>query len=406
MTTLLHFNIPASGHMNPVLAVIPELVARGARVVCCNTEAYREKIERAGAEFIPYPALPEIEALLAHQHEANLALNVIGLLDIGRKLLPMVRQTIQQVRPDAVLYDSLTGWGRWGAELEGVRGAGIITTFVIDTGTIPPLSPRELLKTMRQFAGQLPNYLRLRHTLTKMGVKNPPYLQTLMHTSPTCNIVFTSRALQPGGEKLGERFTFVGVSLGTRADVLDVTIEGTRPLVYISLGTINNRDIGFYKTCFAALGGLDVQVVMSVGRETDIHELGTPPDNFTVRPFVAQLEVLKHAEIFVTHGGMNSVHEGLVFGVPMVVIPQQSEQAIVARHIEAKGAGVLLNPKQVDADTLRAAVTHTLNNRASLHKTAMALGQTLLEAGGAIQAAERLLAWAQPSNESISGKSG
>ena len=45
-------------------------------------------------------------------------------------------------------------------------------------------------------------------------------------------------------------------------------------------------------------------------------DIGRPPPNFIVQPYVPQLEVLRRAAAFVTHGGMNSVSESLGLGVP------------------------------------------------------------------------------------------
>ena len=54
------------------------------------------------------------------------------------------------------------------------------------------------------------------------------------------------------------------------------------------------------------------------------------------------MEVLKIADVFVTHGGMNSVNEALVCGVPMVVIPFVSDQFVNAECVEKLGVGMML----------------------------------------------------------------
>ena len=63
MARIFFFSIPAHGHVNPTLPLVRELTARGHRVIYYETEEFREKIEKAGAEFIsiePYmPPAPE-----------------------------------------------------------------------------------------------------------------------------------------------------------------------------------------------------------------------------------------------------------------------------------------------------------------------------------------------------------
>jgi len=78
-------------------------------------------------------------------------------------------------------------------------------------------------------------------------------------------------------------------------------------------------------------------VIMSVGRNIQIESLGLVPDNFLVENFVPQLEVLKRADVFITHGGMNSLNEALYFGVPVIVVPQQVEQAFNMRRLKKLG---------------------------------------------------------------------
>ena len=65
-------------------------------------------------------------------------------------------------------------------------------------------------------------------------------------------------------------------------------------------------------------------IVMSIGNKTKISYLGEIPKNFIVKNYVPQTELLTYTKLFITHGGMNSVHEGLYNGIPLVVIPQSA----------------------------------------------------------------------------------
>ena len=55
-----------------------------------------------------------------------------------------------------------------------------------------------------------------------------------------------------------------------------------------------------------------------------------------------QLDVLAHADVFITHAGMGGAGEALWFGVPTVAIPQAVDQFANAAQLEAIGAGVQL----------------------------------------------------------------
>lgn len=393
MQTFLYFNVPAAGHVNPSLGIIAALTAGGARVVCCNGEEYRAKLEAVGAEFVPYPPSPAIQRLALLQHEGNIPQNATLLLEIAAELLPFCLEQIERVKPDAVIFDSLAGWGRWAAQKAEIPAAAFITTLVLTPTSLPPMPLKVMAKNLWLFARHTPDYLAARRKLAQVGVRGAGYVEALTNLSPSCNVVFTSQAFQPGGDRFGAAYHFIGASVGARADRLDFTPDPAKPLVYVSLGTLNNRDVAFYRACFEALGDLPVQVVMSIGRDTDPTALGAVPENTLVRPFVAQLEVLKHARMFITHGGMNSVHEGLLSGVPLVVVPQQLEQAAVAKRVEQLGAGIALLHKPTTSAMLRSAVERVLSDGAYAAR-AGELGQGLREAGGAEKAAHALVTWA------------
>ena len=103
-----------------------------------------------------------------------------------------------------------------------------------------------------------------------------------------------------------------------------------------------HRRPGFYRACFQALGGRDLDVILSVGEATDPAALGQIPDNFQVERRVDQLAVLAKADAFLTHCGMNSANETIFCQVPAILFPQQGEEAAVADRMEALGLGARL----------------------------------------------------------------
>ena len=130
---------------------------------------------------------------------------------------------------------------------------------------------------------------------------------------------------------------------------------------------------------------------MSIGTTITEASLGSPPANIVVRPWVPQLDVLRRASVFVTHGGMNSVSEGLDHGVPLVVVPQMGEQEIVARRVEELGAGVCLTGRDVTPERLRQSVDRVRHDRTFRAQAAL-VRQSFDAAGGAAVGADAILA--------------
>ncbi len=85
---------------------------------------------------------------------------------------------------------------------------------------------------------------------------------------------------------------------------------------------------------------------------------------------------------------MNSVHDALYLGVPLLVVPQQDEQTLTATRIAQFGAGLKLS--KPTPETLRHSAERILSD-ASFRQHADALGKTLREAGGAERAADLIL---------------
>jgi MGT family glycosyltransferase len=131
---------------------------------------------------------------------------------------------------------------------------------------------------------------------------------------------------------------------------------------------------------------------MSIGHGVSAASLGAPPANIVVQPHVAQLDVLARAAVFVTHGGMNSVSESLYHRVPMIVVPQMSEQQMVGKQVAALGAGLYIAPADVTADRLRVAVRQ-IRGDVRFREQADKVRQSFDAAGGVRRGADAIVAF-------------
>ena len=86
-------------------------------------------------------------------------------------------------------------------------------------------------------------------------------------------------------------------------------------MIHISFGTILKGGENFFRACMEAFEKKNVTVVLSVGN-FDISHPKRIPENFVIRNRVTQITVLKQTNLFITHGGMNSVSEAMVGAFP------------------------------------------------------------------------------------------
>jgi MGT family glycosyltransferase len=392
--TILFFNIPASGHINPSLPVVQELVKRGETILYYNSTDQRNLIESSGATFVAYPIADDFTPLNQAVGESNMAQNALILLQIMEKLLPFVLSEIDKHQPKLVIFDSLASWGNLASKIKQVRNMGFITTFVMVPSAMSMMGVGTIAKLVGQLAQVFPQYWGIRQRYFRQyNAKQMVGLPDALMNFGEQNIVFTSSLFHPVSHAVPKNFTFVGASILPRPQDSHFPFEQLtgKPLVYISMGTINNRQTEFYKMCFEAFAQHDGQFLLSVGKATDIASLGRIPSNFIVKNFVPQLDILQKVDVFITHGGMNSVHEGFYYGVPMVVFPQQPEQSLIAKQVQQHQAGVMLPTASVDG--LRQALATLLGNPV-YQRNATRLGDSLRDAGGYQQAAETVLAYA------------
>jgi len=382
---IMWFCIPAYGHTNPTVEFVRELVRRGHEIRYYSFEAFRSRIEAAGAAFVPCDRFlpPLTEAGRRRLKKVSTTEMSVQSFRTTANMDAMLDRDIAAFRPDLVVSDSACFWGKLAAMKHRLPLVCSTTTFAFNRHSAQYMkqSPSEIADLVLG----LPRLNREAKKLAALGYPVRSALEIVQNDNDTDTVVYTSPRFQPCSETFNpERYRFVGPCV---RDIAPKPKNG-RPLVYISLGTVINDRPDFYKACVEALGDAPVEALIACGGDFDPARLGPLPGNIDVEPSVDQMEVLSRASLFITHCGMNSASEGLYMGVPELLYPQTGEQRAVARRVLEMGAGRTLPEADAhDPRRLRALVTDALSDEA-LKRAALAMRNDLRACGGARAAAD------------------
>ena len=331
---ILFINLPYDGHVVPTIGLVQELIKQGCEVTYLMPFDWKDKIADSGAEFYGYK-------------------NHKKLSEQMKNAYAVAENIVEQY--DGIIYEQFFFLGKHLAEKYHKPVVRIFTA---------PVTNEKLMKEFITAKGPLSvfKYKWIARAFTKDIAKNIPmktdnWLDEIVYNPPELNLVYTLREYQPYEEEFSDvHYKFIGPSIYERKSQDFDFVKGNNPVVYISLGTVLKGPVSFFQNCAEAFRNESIDVIISVGQAFDSGKLKNIPSNVHVYKSVPQIDVLKMTDVFVTHGGMNSVSEALVCGTPMVVIPFVSDQPVNARCIERLGVGKRLEYSKVNANTLKRTV--------------------------------------------------
>ncbi|MFC0522258.1 macrolide family glycosyltransferase [Pontibacillus salicampi] len=354
---ILMLNIPAEGHVNPSLGMIEAFVANGDCVHYITTDHYQERIENLGAsvhvhhDYLKHahidPASSEGILSFLHVH-----------LHIALDTLAIVKRLREEITFDYVYYDSF-GTGELISTYLNIPGFSSSASFVLpeEWKHIIPLHPNHL-PPLDAKANQMLAEMR-----EEYGVAPRNMLQ-FMNNQGALTFAYTSAYFQPQRDQFGEEFIFIGPSFPERKHTQNFPVASLQEsnVIFISLGTVLSNVEEFFNKCIDAFKDFDGKIVMATGARADYDKLQEIPEHFLIYPYVPQLEVLPYADIFITHGGMNSVNEAIQHNVPMLIIPHDKDQPMVAQRLMELGAAQSLQPSTLTPALLQQGVKEVLDN--------------------------------------------
>lgn len=390
MSKIAFFCIPAYGHTNPTLEVVKELVGRGNEVWYYSYDLLKDKIKSTGAHYIScnkYDIQMNLKPEDAERIVKDIAFSMEVLVNTTLAMDEAIIEEMKAWKPDCIVADSMAIWGKLIALKLNIPFISSTTTFAFN---------KYSARIMKQGIGKLIIMLlsmpKANKNIKKLRDKGYPVkgvLSMIQNDNETNTIVYTSPEFQPYAETFSDKYTFIGPSIRK----LDYEVrKSKKKSIFISLGTVNTQNIPFFKNCIAAFKDSDTDVVISVGNDININQLGRIPSNIQVEKSVNQIEVLQKTDIFITHCGMNSVNEALYYEVPLILFPQTTEQGGVAYRVRELGAGIYL--KDININSIREAVLEISEN--SIYKEhARKIAKDFRNCGGPKLAVDKILEIAQ-----------
>lgn len=412
-------SVPFYSHLQCLSSIGQELRDRGHRVTVFNIEDVGERTLARGLEFravcqasLPLGTLSKLEAGWTDPKRRVGVRSLIGMLRAANAgLFEEAPRAIKEAGVEVLLVDQDCPIGATVADVLDMPYVTVCAAAPAHhENTIPPASSpwpysTGLWAQLRNQAAFALFELVSRPLLSDLNhwrrkAKLPEYSMFEDSFSRLAQITQLPAAFDFPRMALPPHFHYVGPFLSKPAQPIPFPWERLdgRPLIYASLGTLQNRNSAIFKTIAAACAGLEFQLVISLGGNGNPDDYRDLPGQPVVVAFAPQLELLSRARLTICHAGLNTALESLSNGVPIVAIPFADDQPGMAARLAWQGAGLVVSPAKLSASVLHSAIERVLNEPSFKQET-LRLQAAVLTSGGVRQAAaivEAVLATGRP----------
>jgi zeaxanthin glucosyltransferase len=374
---------PGTGHLNPFTALGHAIQERGHQVIFFGIPDVESRVRDAGLEFsvigsqdYPLGTLRKLDERLSELHGlAVFRYTVERVKNTAVMVLRDAPEAILRAKIDAMIIDQ-ADFGGSVADYLGLPFASVtILPPLIADNRVPPYffgwkARYDLAGRARNMLGIAllssvanPIYRVINRQRMAWGLK--PFKRRENALSPLVQITQMPRALEFEGCPQPENLHYTShFSFDKKRPTVDFPwgrLDG-RPLVYASLGTLQNGSKDAFEMIAAGCANLDVQLVITLGGGLSIDDFRNLPGNPIVVEFAPQLELIKRATLVITHAGLNTVLETISEAKPMVAIPIGNDQPGVAARLAARGAGIVIPRPRLTAAKLHNAVRAILED--------------------------------------------
>ncbi|ADV81939.1 glycosyltransferase [Terriglobus saanensis] len=389
MSRILVSVTPAPGHVNPLLLIAEHLSKQGHEVIFNSAEIFREKAEAAGLNFVSLNGKANFDYRLLLEIFPDRATKEPGLPQLNYDIEQVfvatipdqyegVQKLIEELDVDLVLTD-LCFMGSFPLILgtsprPPIVGCGIIPYWMrrpeVSPFTGPDSTPEGMLRNLehnRQFEeGLAGSTAALNQLLRGYGISTS--IDLALDAScmlPDVFLQFTAEEFEYPIKDKPKNLQFVGPLVPKPTDREEPEwlkrIDGSKPVIFVTQGTIANYDFGqLVGPTIAALAEENVEVIVT-GGGVDITGLEVPP-NVHIERYLPYHLVLPRTDVFITNGGYNGVQQALSFGVPIIGAGATEDKPFVCARVAWSGTGIDLKTGNPTSEQIRDAVRLILSD--------------------------------------------
>ena len=360
------------GHFTGSVEIVRELLSLGHNVTCYVLDEYEERMKDTGAKVIAYKVdRNEIKKLRPP--------NTLPIIDnvflFGRSLENIISLLSKdETKYDYYIFDSFFEIN----EMNKILKLPLDKFVLIYVSNI--FTDEDMLD-VTEFRKM--GFKRLNE---KYNLNFHDFVEVYYTPNKFKKLILTSKLFLYKSENCDNTCYFLGPNIEKRKFDKNFKYQKdkNKKLIYVSCGTIFNTDINLYKTCIETFKDSDeYQLIITVGQYIDINkEFKDIPKNISIFNYVPQSQIFSDIDIFISHGGFNSIHETLLCGIPPIIIPQKYDQFDTARKIEQLEAGIFIDKKktEINPNVLKDAVNNIVANREKYKKGVDLIKKSLIEA--------------------------
>ena len=393
LSNVVFIGCPKSyGHFFPTLSIIAELIKCGEKVSYFTSENFKKYIESVGVEFCPYPDMGIYEHTKIELQQSDFFSRFITSCmhanEYYKNMEKATLLTLKNKRVDYILFDESAPWGKNIADALCVPSICSITKFAYCDKIFDKYKDiflDKIFKIPKELYNKYQNYdvfiNKLKKSLKIIGRQYNKNLEfkSYFSNSGAFNIVYTSKEFQIFGDDFDNTYSFIGPSISYRANKKSKPTNN-RPLIYISFGTAD-YNIEIFEKCIKAFANKNYDILISTGNQFDNKVFRLLPKNILAYMFVDQISALIKADLFISHGGMNSTNEALLFKTPLLLFPQRGDQFLVSKRVEELKVGFNLKSENINSSELYDLAEHAIRDQ-FIQENCYDVGHSLSAAGG------------------------